>query len=185
MKAESAGEGQGATFTLYLPVREVEKRVSATVPKIPRRSRQRTLDLEDVHILIVDDEPDARELLRAMLVSTGARISEAGSAEEAMRVMVDDPPGILLADVAMPDQDGYSMIRALRVMPEGRRLRAIAVSAYARREDKKRALAAGYDTHVAKPVERQEIFEAIERVSRQRQEPPRADADSDSDAQIH
>jgi CheY-like chemotaxis protein len=75
------------------------------------------------------------------------------------------------------------MIRALRVMPDGKRLRAIAVSAYARREDKNRALAAGYNAHVAKPVERQELFDAIERVWRQSAEPLLPD--TDSDAHIH
>ena len=72
----------------------------------------RTLDLDGAHVLIVDDEPDARELLRAMLANTGARISEADTAAEALRIFAEDRPDILLADVAMPVQDGYSLMRS-------------------------------------------------------------------------
>jgi CheY-like chemotaxis protein len=131
-----------------------------------RRSHGRTLDLEGTHILIVDDERDARDLLRTMLAETGARISEACSAAEALRVFAEDRPDMVLADVAMPVQYGYAMMRTLRSLPdgEGTRVRAVAVSAYARREDRQRALKAGFNDHIGKPVQPAELFDALERV---------------------
>ena len=165
MTAESAGVGLGSTFTVYLPIRHVEKRPGISIP-IERRARVRALDLEGAHILIVDDERDARDLLRTMLANTGARISEADSANEALRVFAEDRPDIMLADVAMPVQDGYSLMRTLRSLPdgEGTLVRAVAVSAYARREDRQRALKAGFNDHVCKPVQPDELFDALERV---------------------
>jgi CheY-like chemotaxis protein len=163
MTADSAGEGRGATFSVFLPMREAEQRAPSP-PTSDRRPRARTLDLEGTHVLIVDDEPDARELLRVMLTNTSARISEAESATEALRIYSEDRPDIILADVAMPGQDGYALIRAIRSLPggEGGHVRAVAVSAYARRED--RALKAGFNDHVAKPVQPDDVFDAIERV---------------------
>jgi signal transduction histidine kinase/CheY-like chemotaxis protein len=165
MRANSAGEGQGSTFSVYLPTREADHRLPA-----PRRGaghpRTRALDLESTHVLIVDDEADARELLRLMLADTGARISEAETVSEALRIYSEDRPDIILADVAMPGRDGYSLIREIRDLTagEGTGVRAIAVSAYARREDQQRALKAGFNAHVSKPVQLDELFDAIERV---------------------
>ena len=165
MTAASAGEGQGSTFSVFLPMRETEQR--AVAPVAPeRRVRAHTLDLEGTHVLIVDDEPDARELLRVMLANTSARISEAESATDALRIYSEDRPDIILADVAMPGQDGYALIRAIRAMAggEGGHVRAVAVSAYARREDRQRALKAGFNDHVSKPVQPDDLYDAIERV---------------------
>jgi CheY-like chemotaxis protein len=165
MKAHSAGIGQGATFTVCLPYRPAEQHV-AVPRRIERRARGRTLDLAGAHILIVDDETDARDLMRAMLANTGARISEAGSAAEALRLFAEDRPDIMLGDIAMPAEDGYSLMRTLRALPdgEGTQVRAIAISAYARREDRQRALKAGFNDHVCKPVHADELFDALERV---------------------
>ena len=117
-------------------------------------------------MLIVDDERDARELLRAMLATTSARITEAESAREALHIISRDRPDIVLADIAMPGQDGYALMSALKELPEvdGHRIRAIAVSAYARPEDKQRADRAGFSEHLAKPIHREELFDTIERV---------------------
>jgi signal transduction histidine kinase/CheY-like chemotaxis protein len=169
MTADSAGEGQGSTFSVFLPVRETEQRPPAPVSP-DRRPRARTLDLSGTHVLIVDDEPDARELLRVMLSNTSARITEAESAAEALRIYSEDRPDIILADVAMPGQDGYSLIRAIRALSagEGGHVRAVAVSAYARREDRQRALKAGFNDHVCKPVQPDDVHAAIERVWVQR-----------------
>jgi signal transduction histidine kinase/ActR/RegA family two-component response regulator len=165
MTADSAGEGQGSTFSVYLPIREAEQHVPAQVA-VGRRTRATTVDLDGTHVLIVDDEPDARELLRVMLANTNARISEAESAAEALRIYSEDRPDIILADVAMPGQDGYALLRAIRALPrgEGRHARAVAVSAYARREDRQRALKAGFNDHVCKPVQPDDLYDAIERV---------------------
>ncbi|MEO5740525.1 MAG: ATP-binding protein, partial [Vicinamibacterales bacterium] len=133
MTADSAGEGQGSTFSVYLPVREAEQHEPAP-RRAGRRPRTTSLDLEGTHVLIVDHEPDTRELLRVMLLNTKARISEADSADEALRIYAEDRPDILLADVAMPGRDGYSLVRAVRALSgDGERhARAIAVSTYAR-----------------------------------------------------
>ncbi len=165
LTAESAGEGKGSTFTVYLPSRETAQGAAVTLPA-DQRPRARAIDLEGAHILIVDDERDARELLRAMLAGTGARISEADSATEALRMFGDERPDILLADVAMPGQDGYALIRVIRSLPagDGTHVRALAVSAYARREDRQLAMKAGFNGHVAKPVQLDDLFDALERV---------------------
>ena len=162
---DSGGEGKGSTFSVYLPMRDAEVRVPAPVA-IERRPRGRTLDLEGTHLLIVDDEEDARELLRAMLADTNARITEAATVADALRIYTEDRPDIILADIAMPDQDGYALLRAVRSRGagEGGRVPAIAVSAYARREDRQRALKAGFDDHVSKPVQVDDLFNALERV---------------------
>jgi signal transduction histidine kinase/CheY-like chemotaxis protein len=166
LTAESEGEGKGATFTVYLPVRQTEQRAAIPFPKVERRTSASRVDLTGVHILIVDDEPDARGLLTAMLASTDARISEAGSAGEALRMFELDRPDILLADIGMPVTDGYSLMRRIRGLADGdnRHVRAVAISAYARREDRQRALTAGFNDHLAKPVQRDELFQILERL---------------------
>ncbi len=185
MMAASAGEGQGSTFSVFLPTREAEQRAPAPVAP-ERRPRPRTLDLEGTHVLIVDDEPDARELLRVMLASTSARISEAESATDALRIYSEDRPDIILADVAMPGQDGYALIRMIRAMAggEGGHVRAVAVSAYARREDRQRALKAGFNDHVSKPVKPDDLYDAIERVWVQGL-PSILDDDRETRAKVH
>jgi CheY-like chemotaxis protein len=139
--------------------------VPAPVP-VERRLRSTALDVDGAHVLIVDDEADARELLRVMLSDSHARISEAESAAEALRIYSEDRPDIMLADIAMPGQDGYALMRAIRALPrgEGGHVRAIAVSAYARREDRQRALKAGFNDHLCKPVQPDDLYDAIERV---------------------
>ncbi len=163
MRAESGGVGLGSTFTVCLPIRQPDQWPGIGLPS-ERRPPPRSLDLTGVHVLLVDDEPDARELLRTMLDGTGARISEAESAEAALHAFAEDRPDILLGDVAMPHQDGYAMMRAVRKLSGGRQVRAIAVSAYARREDQQRAIKAGFDDHIPKPVQVDELFDALDRV---------------------
>jgi len=163
MRAESEGEGRGSTFTVFLPLQEAQ-RAGSSMPARMGRAQSEAAFLNAVHVLIVDDRADARELLRAMLTPTGARLSEASSAEQALKSIAADPPDLLLADVAMPRRDGYSLIRELRNRPDGHRIRAIAVSAYARGADKKRALSEGFDGHVSKPVDAQELWAAVEKV---------------------
>jgi CheY-like chemotaxis protein/two-component sensor histidine kinase len=185
MAAASDGEGMGSTFTLTLPARDADANASAPVANPERRPKTRTLDLENAHVLVVDDERDARELLRAMLAATGARISEADSASQALHLISDDPPDIVLADIAMPGQDGYALMRAIRALPDGagQGIRAIAVSAYARREDRQRAQGAGFNEHLGKPVQLDELFETIERVWTHSLRP--LSTETEPDAKIH
>ena len=184
MKAESAGAGLGSTFTVYLPMQQPEPRATLALAGA-RAALARTLDLDGVHVLIVDDDGDARELLRAMLATTGARISEADSAHNTLRLVAEDRPDIILADVAMPGQDGYSMMRALRGLPDldGAQVRAVAISAYARRQDKQRALKSGFNDHVGKPVQIDELFDALERIWLQG--PPAPLNDTGPGAKVH
>jgi signal transduction histidine kinase/CheY-like chemotaxis protein len=184
LTADSDGEGRGATFSVYLPLRDAEPRLPVPVPVEPRQ-RTRTLDLEGTHVLIVDDGPDARELLRVMLADTGARISEAETAAEALRIYSEDRPDIILADVAMPGHDGYSLVRTIRSLAsgEGGHVRAVAVSTYARREDKQRALKAGFDDHICKPVQLDDLYAVLERVWVHENTPVLSNGESD--AKIH
>jgi CheY-like chemotaxis protein len=110
-------------------------------------------------VLVVDDEPDTRELLKAGLGRSGASVALAGSAAEAMETMRALVPDLLISDIGMPEEDGYELIRRIRALPDasGGRIPAIALTAYARVEDRMQALRAGYQMHVPKPVELAEL----------------------------
>ncbi|HEV2861049.1 MAG TPA: PAS domain S-box protein, partial [Pyrinomonadaceae bacterium] len=162
--AESAGEGQGATFTVLLPVAPVyapersEGRVRPaardTPPAFDRPER-----LDGLRVLVVDDEPDTLGMLKAGLGRCGAEVATAGSATEALAMLSESPPDLLISDIGMPDEDGYALIRKVRALAaeRGGRVPAIALTAYARAEDRLQALQAGYQMHVAKPVELTEL----------------------------
>ncbi len=114
-------------------------------------------------MLVVDDEVDARELLRVAVGRCGAQVLTAGSAREALEAIETERPDVLISDIGMPDQDGYDLIRSVRTLPaeSGGGLPAIALTAYARDEDRMQALKAGYQLHVPKPVDISEIMTAI------------------------
>jgi PAS domain S-box-containing protein len=164
VKAESSGEGQGATFTVLLPVapvyqvgvegERVHPAARDTLPSFDCVDR-----LDGLHVLVVDDEPDTRELLKAGLGQSGAEVTVAGSAAEAFEAMSAATPDLLISDIGMPGEDGYELIRRVRAQPEesGGRVPAIALTAYARVEDRMQALRAGYQMHVPKPVEMAEL----------------------------
>jgi CheY-like chemotaxis protein len=185
MHADSDGPGKGSIFTVYLPTREATA-LSAVTAGVADDRRPRALDLRGKHVLIVDDDRDAREVLRAMLSTTGVRISEAESARAALRLIEQDRPDLVLADIAMPGEDGYSLVQAMRALDDrdGDAIRAIAVSAYARREDKQRARGAGFDDHIAKPIQLDELFATLERVWQSRQTPFES-GDVEPGANIH
>jgi CheY-like chemotaxis protein len=159
VRAESPGEDQGSTFTVLLPVAPVyqstgaEKRVHPaardTLPFYECHDR-----LDGLHVLVVDDEPDTRELLKVGLGGCGAEVMVAGSAAEALKAMAAVVPDVLISDIGMPGEDGYDLIRRVRELPaeDGGRVPAIALTAYARMEDRMQALRAGYQMHVPKPV---------------------------------
>jgi PAS domain S-box-containing protein len=163
VRAESPGVGQGSTFTLLLPVAPVyqgmERRVHpAARDFLPRYECPDRLD--GLRVLVVDDEPDTRELLKAGLEQCGAEVMLAGSAGEALALMTTHVPAVLISDIGMPGEDGYELIRQIRVMPaeKGGTVPAIALTAYARTEDRLQALRAGYQMHVPKPVEMTELI---------------------------
>jgi CheY-like chemotaxis protein len=156
--AESRGEGLGATFAVTLPWSARGERVRTTLPSMPVATERTEPPqvaplLGGLRLLIVDDEADARELLAAAFTQMGARVQVVASADEALAAIERDPPHVLISDIGMPGKDGYALAQRLRASERGRRLPAVALTAYATSEDIKRALAAGYDLHVAKPVD--------------------------------
>ncbi len=168
VRADSPGEGQGATFTVLLPVAPVyandsaEERVHpATRETLPAFGCPDRLD--GLRVLVVDDEADTREMLKAGLVQCGAEVMVAGSADQALSEMVKSPPDVLISDIGMPEEDGYELIRKVRELPavRGGNVPAIALTAYARTEDRLQALRAGYQLHVTKPVELTELAAVV------------------------
>jgi CheY-like chemotaxis protein len=159
--AWSAGTGQGATFTLTLPWSARGERRATTLPPPPVATSAPAAVAQDLlagmQLLIVDDEPDARELLAAAFGTMGATVRLAGSVAEALVEIGKSRPHALVSDVGMPAQDGYALIEKVRAEELGgggrRRLPAIALTAYASAEDSRRAMGAGYDLHVAKPAD--------------------------------
>jgi PAS domain S-box-containing protein len=158
--AESAGVGLGATFTCKLPLAGAEQQV---VPAIERQQTQlkvsATSSLSGIKVLVVDDDEDARELLSAALNSFGAEVITVPGALQALDALASEKIDVLVSDINMPEVDGYELIRRVRAMKseQGGRIPAIALTAYARAEDRLRALQSGYQTHVPKPVEPAEL----------------------------
>jgi PAS domain S-box-containing protein len=156
--AESLGERQGATFTIRLPLLAVN-------PQTIQESEQpdSTLDLSDLKILVVDDEVDSREFVTFALEEHRAVVKAVASAREALEALALEKPDLLLSDIGMPEMDGYTLIRQIRMMsPEqGGQIPAIALSAYASNTDSKQALAAGFQKHIAKPVEPAQLMAII------------------------
>lgn len=154
--AESDGEGKGATFTVKLPVRAI---YTAEAERAPLAGAQ-TKSLEGVWAVVVDDEANARELITSVLESYGSRVTAFASAGEALEQLTSDSrPDVLVCDLAMPAEDGFSLIHKLREWEKAHdgALPAIALSAFGRVEDRTRALYAGFQMHIAKPVEPVEL----------------------------
>src|SRR5262245_518369 len=155
--AESPGVGQGTTFTVRLPAPAVRKS-DALAPAWQRHQAR----LTGANVLVVDDDPDAREVLRMILEDAGARVTTAASARETREVMVQLNPDLLIADIGMPGEDGYSLILSIRNQERGvSRLPAIALTAHTRPEDVEHALASGFQLHLAKPVDSSRLVDSI------------------------
>jgi CheY-like chemotaxis protein len=154
VRASSPGPGQGTTFTVSLPVAGPAVRLDLATPAestLPPALRPDTL--AGVRVLVVDDEPDSRDVVATVLERTGAEVATASSAQDALRLIDKHAPEVLVSDLAMPQEDGYALLRELRARGRTATLTTVALSAQARPEDRRRALQAGYDAHVAKPVE--------------------------------
>ncbi|HEV7301271.1 MAG TPA: ATP-binding protein [Tepidisphaeraceae bacterium] len=169
VRAKSPGEGQGATFCIELPVMVVHGADGAEARQHPRAANVASAavidnpSLDGITVLAVDDEPDARNLIRRVLEECGARVVTAASSEEAMAAVARERPDVIISDIGMPDEDGYAFIRRVRALAieAGGRTPAAALTAFARAEDRTRALRAGYQTHVAKPVEPMELTAVV------------------------
>jgi PAS domain S-box-containing protein len=166
VEADSPGEGKGATFIVTLPVYAVHEQAM----EVQRRSRDAasgstapSVRLDGLRIVIVDDDADAREVLVSMLAQAGAEVKACHSARDALQTIERWRPFVLISDIGMPDEDGYSLIRELRARaPErGGDIPAVALTGYARSEDRTRALAAGFQSHVSKPVEAAELIMVV------------------------
>jgi CheY-like chemotaxis protein len=166
VRVKSAGEGQGATFTVSLPL-AVVRRATPTARAVEREHGES--DLSGVKVLVVDDEPDARDLIGRVLGGCGAEVFSAGSAEEALAVLARERPDVLLSDVGMPKMDGYELMKRVRALDRSRggRIPAIALTAFARSEDRTRALRAGYLVHLSKPIEPSELAATVASVAGQ------------------
>jgi PAS domain S-box-containing protein len=165
--AESSGDDRGSTFTVRFPAKVwAEPTVApalAPQPAAYTESRDRKRMLRGLRVLVVDDEFDARTLLTMMLEGSGAQVRAVSSTREALDSMQAWKPDVLIADIGMPVEDGYSLIRKVRALPgeQGGQTPALALTAYARTEDRIRALSAGYQVHLAKPVDRVELATVI------------------------
>jgi PAS domain S-box-containing protein len=164
VRADSEGEGKGSTFTVTLPVAPVYMKTDAgervhpaareTLPTYACPDR-----LDGLKVLIVDDERDTLEMLRVGLTHCGAEVTIVGSGVEALEALSSSTPDVIISDIGMPDMDGYEMMRKIRALPadSGGRTPAVALTAYARTEDRLQALRSGYQMHVPKPVELAEL----------------------------
>jgi len=168
--AASEGTGQGSTFKVQLPVASavLGKSSGEIVMKLrelvtAEQAAQVSKDLNGLRVLVVDDEPDALEILSLMLNRSGASVRTASSSEDALRTFGEWQPNVLLSDVGMPGEDGYTLIRRVRALaPEqGGNVPAAAITAHAREEDRVKALAAGYQAHLTKPIDPATLVSAL------------------------
>jgi CheY-like chemotaxis protein len=170
VRVHSDGEGRGATFTVTLPPYELsaadEQRPHAFGEPATAPSA-RNDNLAGIRVLYVDDDPDSRELAEKILGDREADVSLAMSAEEALTLLRTRRPHVLVSDIGLPGLDGYELIRRVRALPadEGGAIPAAALTAFARPEDQQKALEAGYQSHVAKPVVPEELVAVVARLA--------------------
>ena len=164
VRAESRGTDQGSMFIVNLPLRAIreDERRSHPTPGI-QAMRETGIALTGLRILVVDDDADARRLLDQLLRDTGAEVTTAMSADEALGYFAKAKFDVIVSDIGMPERDGYQFMRAVRArtLAEGGRTPAVALTAFARSEDRTRALLAGYQVHMAKPIEPHELIVTI------------------------
>jgi PAS domain S-box-containing protein len=167
--ASSRGEGQGATFTVRLPL-SIVRAPEEEVPSVGRPTAVvdgavdcERADISGVRVLVVDDEPDALALMKRLLEECDALVATASCVSEALEALRREKPHVLVSDIGMPEHDGYDLIKQVRALPPegGGKTPAVALTAYARSEDRRRALLAGYEMHLAKPVEPAELVTVI------------------------
>jgi signal transduction histidine kinase/ActR/RegA family two-component response regulator len=172
IRAQSPGEGQGATFVVRLPLNPVYAEQSGAEPRHLAAGSEASIEsplvLNGVQVLAVDDEPDAREFLAICLEKSGAEVRSVASAAEALEMLKRWHPSVLVADIGMPEEDGYTLIQKIRTQELGgiARIPAVALTAYAQAEDRRQALSAGYQVHVPKPIEPAELIAIIADLAR-------------------
>ncbi|MGI8784743.1 MAG: response regulator [Acidobacteriota bacterium] len=171
VRAESAGKDQGATFTVQLPVRtsplSAGGETTAPAQTVILEPTEPIPSLEGVRVLVVDDLEEAQEVLTVMLTQQGAEVVAVSSSREALSMLPVFQPDVIVSDIGMPEEDGLIFLRRVRALDQGKggRTPAIALTAYARDEDRKKALQAGYQKHIAKPVHAFELVSAVAELS--------------------
>jgi CheY-like chemotaxis protein len=169
VRAESPGEGRGATFTFDLPIAAVaasQPEEPGAVDEAPASSNSaesaELIRLDGLRIVVVDDEPDARRLLAKVLGEAGATVVAAASAQEAIVALEKTRPNVLISDLAMPDEDGYDLIRKVRVRGfTAQALPAVALTAFASKTHARSSLLAGYQVHLPKPVDMHDLLAVV------------------------
>jgi PAS domain S-box-containing protein len=164
VRVESEGAGQGATFIVCLPLQSgrqndegmADQRHNAALDGAAEKP-----ELKGIKVLLVDDEPDSIAIVQRVLERRGAEVRAADSVEGAIKHFVRFAPQVVLSDIGMPGQDGYELIRRIRQLPGGRRVPAVALTALARAEDRTRAVQAGFQLHIAKPVDFAELVAVV------------------------
>ena len=168
--AESAGEGLGATFTIKLPIIEAGVRTTGPLPEIREQSAPAaaTQLLSGVNVLLVDDDTDTLKLMTTALTRRHANVTAVSSAREAIQAIRRRRPDVLVSDIAMPGEDGYGLIEKVRSLDsnETETIPAVAITAYAKEEDRERALSSGFQIYLAKPVELTELISVVARAAR-------------------
>jgi CheY-like chemotaxis protein len=159
VRADSEGRDKGSTFTVRLPMVSVP----VTVSRLDRGAGggDEATRLEGVRVLVVDDHADGRELVSMVLQRCGAHTRAAASASEALEHLAHEPVDVLVTDLGMPGADGYDLLRRLRALPGGGAVRAVALTAFAASDDRDRALAAGFQMHIAKPIDPRALVTAV------------------------
>jgi signal transduction histidine kinase/ActR/RegA family two-component response regulator len=172
VRVESQGEGCGATFSVQLPLMEEHRKPSDEYNVVLNSMESDSIDfatvnLSGIKVLVVDDEMDARNLIRRVLADCHADVLTAASAGDALKLIENERPHVLVSDIGMPDVDGYELLKRVRSLDrsKGGRMPAIALTAFARSEDRTRALRAGFLVHVSKPVEPSELVASVASVT--------------------
>ena len=165
VSAQSDGLNKGATFTATFPL--LAERAEAIVAHSSEMTIVDPRSLQGLRVLLVDDEPEARQIISTVIARTGAEVTACTSASEAFAKLLEWKPDVILSDIAMPDEDGYSFIGKVRSLPreKGGETPAAALTAYARDVDRRQALAAGYQMHIAKPIAASQLVTMVARLA--------------------
>jgi signal transduction histidine kinase/ActR/RegA family two-component response regulator len=174
VSAASEGKGKGAMFSVELPVAAEEATADEERNSLAQPASGPP-ELVGVNVLVVEDDPDGNELITTILERYGARVVSVGTADAALEALDAATPDVLVSDIGLPDRDGMELIKLVRQRPECERLPAIALTAYASKQDAAKAIAAGFDTHVAKPVQPATLGTAIVRLVEERPVSSRGD----------
>lgn len=172
VRAESPGPGRGATFTVTLPVAASHASTGPAPETIETPEVPVTADLSGVKVLAIDDDRDSLDVIRRILSGRKAEVRTAASAEAGLEIFREFSPDVVLSDIGMPQHDGYEFIRRMRQLPQGETVPAAALTALARPDDRMRALRAGFQTHVAKPVSAAEVVAVVHSLASVRRPPP-------------